>query len=63
MKTGLDFFIFKVRLAFIKLKQIFIKILIFYYFNLEYYIWTKINISKYVIDEILNQLTLNNLGQ
>ena len=34
----LDFFILKVKLAFIKVKQIFIKTLIFYHFNLEYYI-------------------------
>ena len=33
-----EFFIFGARLAFIKLKQIFINTLIFYYFDLEYHI-------------------------
>ena len=32
----------------------FIKALILYYFDLKYHIWIKINISSYVINEILS---------
>ena len=37
-KTELSFFIFKARLAFTKLRQLFVKVLIFYQFDLECYI-------------------------
>ena len=58
-----DFFTPGARLAFTKLRQTFVKALIFYYFDLEHYIRAEIDISGYAIDEIFSQLTLDNLGQ
>ena len=51
------------RLAFTKLRQAFVKVLILYYFDLECYIRIEIDISDYAIGEIFSQLTLDNLGQ
>lgn len=48
--------------AFVKLRQMFIKLLIFNYFDLKCYIWIEINISTYTIYDILNQLT-SDIGQ
>lgn len=48
---------------FSKLKQTFIKALILYCFNLEYYIKNKTNISSNTIGEVLSQLTSNNSSQ
>ena len=57
-----DFLTFKARLAFTKLRQAFVKALIFYYFDPEYYIWIKTNALNYAIGEIFSWLTLNNLN-
>ena len=35
---------------------IFTKVLIFWYFNLEYHIWIKTNTSSYIINDLLSQL-------
>ena len=55
------FFTLKTRLAFIKLKQIFVKAPIFFYFDPEYYIRIKTDASGYAINGILSQLILGNL--
>ena len=54
MEAELSFITFKARLAFTKLRQIFIKASILYYFNSEYHIWIKTNIFRYTISEILS---------
>lgn len=41
--------------------QILIKVLIFYYFDLKFYIYIKNNILSYIINAILNQIILNNI--
>ena len=61
MEVKPSFFTFKARLAFTKLRQIFVKALIFYYFNPKCHIQIEINISKYAINRILSQLILDNL--
>lgn len=61
--VDLSFLTFKARLAFIKWKQLFIKALIFYYFDLKQYIRIEIDISSYAISRILGDITLNNLSQ
>lgn len=58
---GLRFFIFKTKLAFTKSKQLFIKVLIFYYFNPKYHIQIETNTFKYAVSKFFRQLTLNNL--
>ena len=58
---GLDFFIPGARLVFTKLRQMFAKALIFYYFGLERYIWVETDKSGYTIGGILSQLTLDDL--
>ena len=62
IKAGPSFFTPKARLAFIKLRQAFIKIPIIYHFDLKCYFWIEINIFRYGISKILSQLILNNLG-
>ena len=59
----LEFFTFKARLVFTKLRQIFIKALIFHYFDSECHIQIKTNKSNYVISRVLSQLIFNNLDQ
>ena len=61
--VGLDFFIPKARLAFIKLRQAFVKALIFYHFDSKRYIRIKTDVLGYAIIEVLSQLTLDDLGQ
>lgn len=51
---NIKFQIFKTRIAFIKLRQVFIKVLIFWYFNPKYYIQIEINTLSYVINKILS---------
>ena len=63
MEAKPDFFISKARLAFTKLRQVFIEAPIFHYFNLKYYIWNETGKSGYAIGRILSQLTLDNLSQ
>ena len=58
-----DYLILKTRLAFTKLRKMFIKAPIFEHFDLECYIRIKTDASGYIIGEVLSQLTLNNLGQ
>lgn len=53
------FLFFEARLVFISLKQVFIKALNFRHFYLIYDIWVGNNISSYIIDSILSQLTSN----
>lgn len=62
METGPGFITPGARLAFTKLRQTFIKALILYYFDLEYYILIKTHLFKYKNGGILNQLTLNDLS-
>ena len=57
-----DFSTSGARLAFTKLRQVFVKALILHYFDLERHIQSKTDVLGYAISEILNQLTLNNLG-
>ena len=62
MVRSLNFLIASTRLALTKLKQTFVKTLIFCHFDLKCYIWIKTNILGYAIGEIFNQLILDNLG-
>lgn len=55
--SGLSFFTPKARQAFTNLRQAFIEILILHSFDLNCHICIKINVSSYVIDKILSQLT------
>lgn len=52
----LNFLNSNIKLEFTQLMQVFTNILIFYYFNLKYYIIMKIYISKYIIYNILSKL-------
>ena len=63
IKAGSGFLTPKAKLAFIKLRQMFVKTLIFHYFNSECHIRIETNASRYTIGRILNQLTLDDLGQ
>lgn len=49
-----NFFIFKAKITFTQSRKTFIKILIFRYFNLEYYIWIEINILNHIISKIFS---------
>lgn len=50
-----NFLTSEVKLAFLWLKQAFIKALIFYHFDLKYYIWIEIDIFGYIISGIFSQ--------
>ena len=63
IEARLDFLIPEARLAFIKLKQVFIKAPILHYFYPKCYIRTETDVSRYTIGEILSQLSSNDLGQ
>ena len=63
MNIKLRFLTFKAKLALIKLRQAFIKVSIFYYFDPEYYTRIKTNILGQKIDRILRELTFNDLDQ
>ena len=56
-EAGTGFFTSETRLAFIQLKQAFVKALILYYFDLESHIRIETNISSYIIGGILSQLS------
>lgn len=58
-----NFLTFEVRLAFAKLRQVFIKAPIFYYFDPEWHIQFETDIFGYAIGRVLGQLILNDLGQ
>ena len=62
-KTESDFFISVARLVFTKLRQEFVKALIFYHFNQKCHIQIKIDALSYAICGILSQLILDNLSQ
>ena len=55
---GSDFFTFKTRLAFIKLRQTFFKTLILHHFDQERYILIEMDISSYVTGGVFSQLSL-----
>ena len=57
-----DFFIRGARLAFIKLKQGFVKASTLYHFDQEYYIWVETDASSYAIGGVFYQLTLDDLS-
>ena len=61
--VGSDFFTPKAKLAFTKLRQVFVKALILHHFNLECQIWIETNISGYAICGVFNQLTSDNLSR
>ena len=61
--VGSNAFTLGARLVFTKLRQAFLKALIFHYFNSKYHIWIEIDVSGYIIDEVLSQLTLDDLGR
>ena len=60
--TRLNFLTPEARLVFTKLRQVFVKALIFHYFDPERHIRVETDVSGYTIGEVLNQLTLDNLG-
>lgn len=62
-ESGMEFFILDAKLAFADLKQAFSTTPILHYFYLKYQIQIEIYALKYFIDEILSQLTSDNLGQ
>ena len=49
-----DFLISRARLVFTKLRQVFVKVPILYYFDPKNYIWIEINVSSYAINEIFS---------
>lgn len=50
-------------LVFTKLRQIFVIIVIFNHFYLEFYIRIKIDISNYTLGKVYSQLELDDLGR
>ena len=62
-EAGMGFLIPKARLKFTKLRQVFVKAPIFYYFDPECNILIKTDAFEYASGEILSQLTLHDLGQ
>ena len=52
----------RARLAFTKLRQVFIKALILYYFNPKYHIQIETDIVDHTIGEIFSKLTLDDLS-
>ena len=60
--VGSDFLTPGAKLAFFKLRQVFVKALILYHFDLERHIWIKMDASSYAIGGVLSQLTLDELG-
>ena len=59
----LDFLILRARLAFTKLRQIFVKVPIFHHFDPKRHIQIKTDISGYIIGRVPSQLTSENFGQ
>ena len=57
-----DFFTFRAKLAFIKLRQTFLKTLILHQFDPECHIQIETDASGYIIGGVLCQLTLDGLG-
>ena len=61
--VGSDFLTSGAKLAFTKLRQVFVKAPIFHHFDLKRHIWIETNISGYAISKVLSQLTLDDLGR
>ena len=61
--VGLDFLTPKAKLAFTKLRQVFVKALILHYFDSKRHIQIETDVLGYVIGGVLGQLILDNLGQ
>ena len=59
--VGSDFFIPGARLAFIKLRQVFVKAPILYHFDLKCYIQIETDVLGYAIGGVLSQLTSDDL--
>lgn len=59
----MGFLTVKAILAFVKLKQGFIKALILYHFDPEYHICVETNLLGYAIYRVFSQLTLDNLSR
>ena len=49
-------------MVFIELRQVFVKAPIFYHFEPKRHIRVETDISGYIVGEVFNQLTLDNLG-
>ena len=58
-----DFLTPRARLAFNKLRQVFVKAWILQHFNPERYIRFETNVLEYTIDRVLSQLISDNLGR
>ena len=63
MVRSLDFLISRAKLVFIKLRQAFFKASILHHFDPKRHIQIKTDALGYAIGGVLNQLTLDNLGQ
>lgn len=63
LESKIGFFILRARLAFAKLRQVFIIAPIIYHFDLKYHFRIGTNISDSVIGGVLYQLTLDGLSQ
>ena len=63
MVRSSGFFIFGARLAFTKLRQVFLKAPILHHFDPERHNWIEMDILGYAISGILSQLTLDDLSQ
>lgn len=61
--TEVDYFTFNIKKIFNLLWNTFIRVLIFYFFDLKYYICIKTNIFSNIMNEVLNWLILNYLDQ
>lgn len=49
-----SFLTFRARLMFANLRQALLKVLIFYYFHLKFYIWIETRVSSQTIGKVLN---------
>ena len=58
-----DFVIFGAKKAFIHLQKAFTKVLILRHFDPGRHIKIETDLSRYIIDGVLSQITLNNLNQ
>lgn len=60
--TKADHLAFYAKKALNFLQNLFIQVLIFYYFDSKYYIYIQINTFSYAINKVLSQITLNNFS-
>ena len=58
-----DFLTLRAKLAFTKLRQVFLKAPILHHFDSERHIWIKTDVSGYAIGGVLSQLTLDDSSQ